>query len=150
MLDLQSILEDVRLSLAPQILNSGAVISLDLGLSEITFVRRKLRSIFYNLLNNAIKYTPQERRPEIRISTRESGNFMVISVADNGIGMSAIARQHIFEKFKRIKTDVEGAGVGLYLVNTIVTSAGGKIEMESEEGKGSVFRIFLKLREFPA
>lgn len=145
LLDLQNIIEDVRLTLAPQIQETEALITLDIELSEVTFVRRKLRSIIYNLLNNAIKYTPADRRPEILIRSYQENEYMVISIADNGIGMTEEERKTIFEKFTRVKLTVEGSGVGLYLVNTVVTTAGGKITVESELGKGSVFKVFLKI-----
>ncbi|TCD26540.1 GHKL domain-containing protein [Pedobacter psychrodurus] len=145
LLDFQSILEDVRLTLSHQVLETGAVITHNINVPEITFVRRKLRSVLYNLLSNAIKYTPSERSPEINVCTEECNGYIVISVSDNGIGMSAEEQQLIFKKFQRLKTDTEGSGVGLYLVNTIVSSAGGKIEIESETGSGSVFRVYFKI-----
>lgn len=144
LLDLGDILEDVRLTLAPQIQDSGAIIRYDLQFPEITFVRRKLRSIIYNLLSNAIKYSPANCSPEIIIKCVLENEYIVISVTDNGIGMSLAERESIFEKFKRANTNYEGSGVGLYLVHTVVTAAGGKIELESEPGQGSVFKIFLK------
>ncbi len=145
LLDIQNILEDVRLSLAPQILESGAVIHEEIGISQIRFVRRKLRSVIYNLVNNAIKYTPANRNPEIFIRSYQEGNKMVISVSDNGIGMSKAEQDSIFEKFQRVRLTGEGSGVGLYLVHTIIATAGGKITVESQPGQGSVFKVFLVL-----
>lgn len=147
LLDFQNILEDVRLTLAPQILESGAIITEIIGVPQISFIRRKLRSVIYNLLNNAIKYTPADRNPEIFISTYEQDGNMVISVSDNGIGMSKAEQDSIFEKFRRVSMITEGSGVGLYLVNTIVATAGGKIAVESQPGRGSVFKVFLKLNK---
>lgn len=146
LLDLQSVLEDVRLTLAPQILESGAVIHQEIDFSQISFVRRKLRSVIYNLLNNAIKYSAADRVPEIRVQTFQLDDYMVVSVSDNGIGISKADQDLIFEKFQRVSLSIEGSGVGLYLVNTIVSSVGGKIAIESELGKGSVFKVFLKLK----
>ncbi|WP_316757224.1 ATP-binding protein [Pedobacter aquatilis] len=145
LLDIGSVLEDVRLTIAPQIIESAAEITTDFKISEITFVRRKLRSILYNLLNNAIKYTSNGVKPIIKITTEKIDGYIVISVSDNGIGISEEAIQHIFSKFQRIKTNVEGSGVGLYLVHTIVTTSGGKIKIDSSEGKGTVFQVFLTL-----
>lgn len=144
LLDLQNIVEDVRLTLAPQIQERNVIIKLDLRDTQLTFIRRKLRSAIYNLLSNAIKYTPIDRRPEITISSKSEDGLVNICVSDNGIGISDADQKSIFKKFERIQTDVEGTGIGLYLVNTIVTSAGGKIEVESEVGKGSTFKIILK------
>ncbi|MBW7675662.1 sensor histidine kinase [Chryseobacterium chendengshani] len=145
LIDLESILEDVRLTLAPQIQESKAVINVNLECSEVTFVRRKLRSIVYNLVSNAIKYTSTDHNPEITITSVREKEYTVFSVADNGIGMNEEECKLIFEKFQRVKNTNEGSGVGLYLVKTMVDAAGGRIELESEPGKGSIFKIFIKM-----
>ena len=145
LIDIQNIIEDVRLAIAPQVFESGAVITQNIQATELTFARRKIRSILYNLINNAIKYTPADRCPKIVISTYVEKRHFVISVKDNGIGITKKNREHIFEKFKRIKPSTEGSGVGLYLVHTIVASAGGKITIDSEPQLGTTFNIFLKL-----
>lgn len=143
-LDLQNIIEDVRLTLATQIQDRKALIRLDLQHTEIKFIRRKLRSVLYNLINNAIKYTPPQRHPEILISSKNDEGNISICVKDNGSGISEENKQSIFKKFERLQPEIEGTGVGLYLVNTIVTSAGGSISVESEPGIGSTFEIKLK------
>jgi two-component system phosphate regulon sensor histidine kinase PhoR len=145
LLNFEHIIEDVRLTLAPQIEESKAVIKSEIGVSEIVFVRRKLRSLLYNLVNNAIKYRLEERRPEIFIKTEEEEGFMVISVIDNGLGIDKKDFKSIFAKYQRLGDSTEGTGIGLYLVKEIVNSSGGKITVESELGKGSVFKVFLKL-----
>ncbi|WP_432714687.1 sensor histidine kinase [Pedobacter sp.] len=147
MLDLENILEDVRLTLSTQIQASKAIIRSDIGPSEITFPRRKLRSIIYNLVNNAIKYGSSDRIPEVHIKSYIESSFLVISVADNGIGINPENMDSIFKKHFRVKSSVEGNGVGLYLVNEILKSAGGKITVESEPDKGSIFRVFIPLNE---
>jgi len=126
-LDIGSVLEDVKLTIAPQVIESGAEITTNLKVSEITFVRRKLRSVLYNLINNAIKYKSNNVKPVIKVSSEKVDDYVLISVTDNGIGISEEAMEHIFSKFQRIKTNVEGSGVGLYLVHTIITTSGGKI-----------------------
>lgn len=149
LVDLQNILEDVRLTLAPQILESKAKVKTDIEISEIAFVRRKLRSIMYNLVNNAIKYTPADRNPEILIRSYREKNYIIVSVTDNGVGISKKDQNSIFDKFQRVRTTRDGSGVGLYLVNTIVATAGGKITVESKPGKGLVFKVFLKQDKSP-
>ncbi len=144
LLDLENIIEDVRLTLAPQIQDRHAKFKLDLKDTQITFIRRKLRSVLYNLIANAIKYTAMDKKPEITISSKIVDGHMNICVSDNGIGISDGDQKLIFEKFERIHNNVEGDGVGLYLVNTIVAAAGGTISVESELGKGSTFKIVLK------
>ncbi len=147
MLDLENILEDVRLTLAPQIFESGTSIKYELDTTQVTFVRRKLRSILYNLLNNAIKYSSLERVPEIHIKSYTEDGYMVISVTDNGIGIDPKNQDTVFEKYNRISDSIEGNGVGLYLVKQNLISSGGRITVESELGKGTVFRVFLRLDE---
>lgn len=149
LVDLGNILEDVRLALAQQVIETQASITSDLKITELKFVRRKLRSLVYNLISNAIKYTPSDCIPEIRVSSYQEDDFLVISVADKGIGMNQEVQQAIFEKFRRVRSDVEGSGVGLYLVHTIVTGAGGKISIDSESGKGSLFKVYLPLSNDP-
>jgi two-component system phosphate regulon sensor histidine kinase PhoR len=147
MLDLENILEDVRFTLASQIQEHGAKIKTDIGISEVTFARRKLRSIIYNLINNALKYSSAGRIPEIFIKSYTEDNFLVVSISDNGIGISPENHLSIFEKFKRVKSSVEGTGIGLYLVKEILETSGGKITVESEPDKGSTFRVFLQLNK---
>ena len=111
---------------------------------EITFSRRKLRSIIYNLVSNAIKYKSAHRTPEILIKTEQENNFIVITVKDNGMGIEEAQREAVFTKYFRIKSDVEGSGMGLYLVQQHVKHEGGNIILESEPGKGSQFKVYLK------
>lgn len=147
LLDLQNIVEDVRLTLAHRIKDSGAIIKQDIGISQLSFARRKLRSVLYNLISNAINYTPPERKPEIFISSFQDGDFFVISIADNGIGIAKADQQFIFKKFGRLYSNNEGSGVGLYLVKSIVDEAGGKITVSSEIGKGTVMSVFLPIEK---
>lgn len=142
-LDLDNILEDVRLTLAPQIDETKAVITTDIGPSQINFVRRKLRSILYNLINNALKYATPGKAPEVHITSYLEPGYLVISVTDNGVGIEAKHQRAIFNKYHRLENSVEGNGVGLYLVNQILRSSGGKITLESEVGKGSTFKVYL-------
>ncbi|MBC8984920.1 PAS domain-containing protein [Pedobacter sp. N36a] len=147
LLDLHHIIEDVKLALAPQIIERNVFIKQEIDSAEITFIRRKLRCIINNLINNAIKYTPSDRRPEIFLRSFSENGYLVISVADNGIGVPKAEQQSVFEKFNRVDLTAEGSGVGLYLVNTIVALAGGKVTVDSEPGKGSVFTVYLKLHD---
>lgn len=145
LLNFEHILEDVRLTLAGTIEENGAVINSEINVSEITFSRRKLRSVVYNLVNNAIKFKRADCKPEIFIKTTKEENFMVISVKDNGIGIDASKHERIFSKYFRVENAIEGSGIGLYLVKEIVTNAGGKVVLNSEPGKGSEFKVYLKV-----
>ena len=104
-----------------------------------------LQFAVYNLLVNAIKYSPDGS--SIRIGLRSSGQNACLVVADQGCGIEPAEQRRIFERFYRTKKHQEdtkgGSGVGLALVKEIVTQHGGRIEVESAPGKGSTFNIFL-------
>ncbi len=144
LLNLEHILEDVRLTLSDDIKSSQAIIRSNIEVSEITFSRRKLRSIIYNLLSNAIKYRSPLRIPEIFIKTTREKGYVVLSIKDNGIGIDITRQDAIFLKYYRLDNGVEGSGIGLYLVKEIVTNAGGKILLESQLDMGTEIKIFLK------
>jgi len=144
-ISIESILEEVQLTLRDKINASNARITMKINASEINFIRKNLRSIMYNLLSNAIKYRSAERRPEIFIKTEKSKEFIMLSVSDNGIGIEESQRVNIFSEFSRISKDVEGSGLGLYIVSKMVDNSGGRIEVESTPGKGTTFKIYFKI-----
>jgi two-component system phosphate regulon sensor histidine kinase PhoR len=144
LLNFEHILEDVRLTLSDNIIAANATITSEINISEITFSRRKLRTIIYNLINNAIKFRAAERQPEIVVTTGKEDDFIVISVKDNGIGIDESKFDAIFSKYYRIENAIEGSGIGLYLVKEIVSNAGGKILVKSQFDKGTEFQVYLK------
>jgi signal transduction histidine kinase len=96
----------------------------------------------YNLVSNAIKYRSRERPPVIKITSSANENYVILSVADNGIGINLIKHEKkIFSLFKRLHDDIEGSGVGLFLVKRIMEFNHGKVEVESKIGEGSTFRV---------
>ena len=144
LLNFEHILEDVRLTLNDNIIAANAIIISKINISQITFSRRKLRTILYNLINNAIKFKSTERQPKIVVTTSKEGNFIVISVKDNGIGIDESKFEAIFSKYYRLQNSIEGSGIGLYLIKEIVSNAGGKTLVKSQLGKGTEFRVYLK------
>ncbi len=104
-----------------------------------------LSNMVSNLIDNAIKYSP--KNPNIKVSTSVNGKYVSISISDNGIGISKEDRRHIFENFYRVSTgdrhDVKGFGIGLNYVMQVVKAHKGKIDIDSELGKGSTFTIRL-------
>lgn len=143
-INLQEILDEVELSLKDKFLDSGAKISFDLREPEVQFSKKNLRRILFNLLSNAIKYRSPDRVPEVTVRTERSDGFILLSIQDNGLGISEKKKRKIFGKFQRAHSHVEGSGIGLYLVKKAITNAGGDIEVDSEVGKGSIFRIYFK------
>ncbi len=142
-LDIEKIIEDVRITLLEPIKDYEAVILKDLEVKEIYFCRRKLRSIIYNLMNNALKFRALDRKPEIKIKTRLDNNQITLSILDNGIGIDKGKHEEIFSKYFRVNNGIEGTGIGLHLVKQLVENSGGKIAIESEVDKGSEFKIIL-------
>jgi PAS domain S-box-containing protein len=144
-LDLQEVIGDVMLTIGNSIVASDAVVCVDVSAGrKIKFSKINLNSIIYNLLSNAIKYRSQERKPEVRITAVKLEKELLIEVSDNGLGIKEVHIDKLFSMFKRFYDHVEGTGVGLYIVKRIVENSGGKIEVTSKEGKGSVFSVYLK------
>ncbi len=106
-----------------------------------------LLSVFGNLLSNAIRYTPAGGQVTVRWGADAA--WVWVEVCDTGIGLGTEAKAHIFEKFYRApearRVEPQGLGLGLALVHQIVEAHAGRIEVESTEGQGSTFRVFLPL-----
>ena len=102
-----------------------------------------LQQLFQNLVGNAIKYRSPDRDPIVQVSSERQGNCTVFSVRDNGIGIASEYRETIFELFKRLHTGNEysGTGIGLAICQRIVEQYHGRIWVQSEPGKGSVFQF---------
>jgi len=98
-----------------------------------------------NLLSNAYKYSRE--RGKIRIEARADEKYVRIAVADQGIGIARREHRRIFDKFYRanelLSSDVEGSGLGLAIVRHVVQAHGGRVELESELGRGSTFTVLL-------
>lgn len=109
--------------------------------------RIHVANVLYNLIDNAIKYSPDE--PIITVRSSQKDKYMVISVSDKGKGMTKEDAKYIFDRFYRVQSgnlhDVKGFGLGLSYVNEIVHAHKGRIEVESELNQGSTFHIFLPL-----
>jgi signal transduction histidine kinase len=111
----------------------------------LTGDRELMEYAFYNLLTNAVKYSPAETH--VRIRGARNGNELRLAVEDQGIGMDARELKSIFQKFYRTKraeaSGEVGTGIGLSIVEQIVTHHGGRIDVTSTPGKGSCFTMIL-------
>lgn len=113
--------------------------------------RQHLVTVIYNLLDNAIKYSPESS--SIVVHLQENGNEITLSVRDHGIGIPAMYHKKVFEKFFRVPSgdvhNTKGYGLGLSYVARIIENHKGVIKLESEVGKGSSFNIRLSKNAFP-
>jgi two-component system CheB/CheR fusion protein len=141
-IDVRQLIEEIEASIENRIISSGTMIRKDLGTTKIYFSKKNLRSIIYNLITNAIKFRNPERPSEISINARYENGFSVLTVKDNGIGMHPDEYEKIFSMYGRLNENIDGHGIGLYLIRKIINASGGKILVESEPGKGSIFTVY--------
>jgi len=150
--DLDSVLEDVQKDLASAIADTGA--SLSIGpLGQVSGNRKQLRQVFWNLIENALKFRDPARTPEISVSLDDNpasepdagGDQITVLVRDNGMGIEKDQLEAVFEAFHRLHPrDVyPGAGLGLSFCRKIVERLGGHISATSKPGEGSTFRVIL-------
>lgn len=138
------VFNEIRAAISEKIQLSNAIFEVDFQEKEIRFSKKYLRSIVLNLITNALKFCPAQRIPHIKIKTEKVKNFVVLTVNDNGIGIKKDRIDIIFERYQRVNNDIEGHGIGLYLVKKVVDASGGKVEVESIVGEGSTFQIYFK------
>ncbi len=144
--NMQHLVEDTLATLAHQIEEKGAIVSCG-PLPEITADRTAMEQIFGNLLDNAIKYIDPQRKGRIEVTGYKSGDEAVFRVIDNGRGIRQADLARIFDVFQRAgNQDVQGEGMGLAHVRTLVRRHGGRIWCESEPGVGSTFTFTISMR----
>jgi PAS domain S-box-containing protein len=146
-LDFNEILENIKADIAPLINDSEASIQTDFKVKKMFYARKNLRSIIYNLVSNAIKYRHPDRPAIVKIRTFEQQGQVVLQVEDNGLGINPDQKHKLFSMFKRLHTHVEGTGIGLYIVKRIIENNGGRIDVDSEPEKGSIFSVYFSDEE---
>ncbi|WP_339791023.1 PAS domain-containing protein [uncultured Imperialibacter sp.] len=102
-----------------------------------------MESILLNLLSNAVKYSHPDRRPEVHLTAYSEKNYTVLEVADNGLGINLhLHRDKLFGMYKTFHPNKDAKGIGLFITRNQIEAMGGRIEVESEENKGSVFKVY--------
>ena len=150
-IDIHEIIEEAVNNIKLQVENKGGQIKkrLQADLHVIYADRVHISNIIFNLLDNAIKYSIL--KPQIEISTENSYSGLIITVKDNGPGISKANQKKVFEKLYRVPTgnlhNVKGFGLGLSYVKVIVEQHQGKITLESELNRGTKFIIYLPLNK---
>ena len=143
------VLEKVVELLKPQAAakNTALILSLPEVLPQVMMDRGNMEGVFINLVSNGIKYTPEGGSVELFV--RVQGSHLCVEVADNGMGISSEDLPRIFDKFYRVKNaqtrKITGTGLGLPIVKRIVEAHLGTVEVESQPGFGSKFRVYLPL-----
>jgi two-component system phosphate regulon sensor histidine kinase PhoR len=125
--------------------NGKIDLNLDANEDMISGDSEHLTNLVNNLLDNAVKYSPES--PDISVSSKNNDKGFLFSVSDKGIGMTKAVQSKIFERFYRQSSgnvhDVKGFGLGLNYARAIIDAHKGEITVSSEPGKGTRFEIFL-------
>lgn len=145
-LKLSVVLETVKKQLAAQIKDSNVSIHSDFRCTEVVYSKLFLESIFLNMISNSIKYAKDGVPAKIEISSYMDDNRVMLSFADNGIGIDLLKHSDkIFKMYKTFhnKESADSKGIGLFITKNQVEIMGGKIEIESQLEKGTKFLIEL-------
>jgi signal transduction histidine kinase len=142
--ELATIVEDLRQDLLPALQQTGGQLEVEAEACPVVAMPAKsLRSLLYNLLSNALKYRHPDRPPHVRLTCHTQEGYWCLTVQDNGLGLTAPQQTALFALFRRFHTHVDGLGLGLYTVKKIAENLGGRVEVQSESGVGSTFRVYV-------
>lgn len=141
------LVEDVKISIKDLISNNSVEIKYDFtGINNFFTLKPYLYSIFYNLISNSVKYRRQQIPCIIKIKSSLVKNKIELIFTDNGMGIDLKKRgDQVFGLYKRFHTNIEGKGMGLFMVKAQVEALGGKISIKSTENKGTEFKIEFEL-----
>ncbi|MCW4451810.1 HAMP domain-containing histidine kinase [Kaistella sp. BT6-1-3] len=147
--DVRALIKEISESFGLIVAQRNGTLTQEFNTSKYTFKIDEfhISNALVNLLDNANKYSPDA--PQIKVKTRNEGNFYVVEISDRGMGMDMDNKTRIFEKFFREETgnihNVKGQGLGLSYVKKIVELHKGQVLVESQKGKGSTFTIKLPM-----
>jgi len=158
--DLNAILQETLSDLEVSIQEKGAKIEVE-KLSSAEVIPGQIRQVFQNIIGNALKFSKDNRTPQIKIWSERTnaklfsgnldsaGNFLRIHIRDNGIGFNEAFLGKIFTLFQRLhgKDEYEGTGIGLAIVRKIIEKHNGIITANSKEGEGSTFIIVIPVKQ---
>jgi len=152
-IDIHEIIETAVLNTDIKVKNKGGKMSMNLIAENHIIKGDKLHltNIFFNLIDNAVKYSKDKRPPNIKVETYNFEDRIRIIISDNGIGISKEGQKKIFNKFYRVPTgnvhDVKGFGLGLSYVKRIIDEHKGQISVKSEINKGTDFILVFPVSE---
>jgi signal transduction histidine kinase len=142
------LIDNILLELQPLLIrkNLRIVFTGKEGLPKVSVDQEKMRAVFQNLIDNAIKYT--KAGGEIKINLKKDENAVTVAISDDGIGIPLDQQKNIFGRFFRarnaLKVQTDGSGLGLYIVKSIIEKHGGRVWFESVENKGTSFYFTIK------
>ncbi|SNR80992.1 PAS domain-containing protein [Hymenobacter mucosus] len=139
---LATLVEEVCQDLAPALHEAQTELTVTIPANlVVSFSPANLRSIIYNLLSNAVKYRAPNRASLVQVQASQIAQTIILTVQDNGLGLSELQQRQLFGLFQRLHTHVEGTGVGLYIVKRLVENAGGTITVQSQPDAGATFTV---------
>lgn len=148
---LKDVLDHLACSMFPLVSKKRLALTVDIAADVPVIIadRDKVTHIFRNLLGNAVKFTPEGGTVAVR-ATRNGADEIMVTVEDNGIGISQGDQQHIFDKFRQADSagsrEYAGSGLGLSLARKLIEMHGGRIWVESQVGRGSSFSFVLPVK----
>ena len=144
-LDLSHLVQGVVRRLQAKSPDFTVTLDLPPNLPTVMADRDRIEEVLQNLLDNAIKYSPRQRN--LTVACKATGDEVIVSVRDTGMGISLRDQEHIFNRFHRVGESIAhsmpGAGLGLYICRAIVEAHGGQIWVESTLHEGSTFSFSL-------
>jgi PAS domain S-box-containing protein len=145
-IDFASLIEDIKFSIANLIDDSGVVVTSDFSQAAGTIcIKSYMYSVFYNLILNSIKYRRSEVSATVHVCSSMKNGKLVLEFSDNGLGIDLVKfKGDIFGLYKRFHPEIEGKGLGLYMVRVQVEKLKGSISVQSEVGVGTVFQIIFE------
>lgn len=142
-INVATLLTEIQEELAVELGKARAELVVQEPLPAVRADRSRIRQVFANLIDNAIKFRRDERPLRIEVGCQEERSFYRFHVADNGIGIAPQYHEQIFDPFRKLDPETEGLGIGLALVKKIVAHHGGRVWVESKEGEGATFYFTL-------
>jgi signal transduction histidine kinase len=145
-----SIVDIVRGVIAGLAAKKGIDLEVDVApnLPDVYIDPGRIKQVLYNLISNAIKFTP--RGGVVRLAARANDRYLIVRVSDTGVGIAPADLPRLFREFEQLPQPggvrPEGTGLGLALTRRLVELHGGKVEVQSELGKGSTFSVLLPLK----
>ncbi len=146
--DVKAVVNDVYNTMLPHAKqkNINLIVEFDTDVLKAVFDYDRMIQVLVNLINNAIKFTPEKGK--ITVSAGKKGDDLTMKVTDTGMGMPKEALPKIFDQFYQVfqqNQQIKGTGLGLSIVKKIVELHDGRVEVESELGKGTTFTVFFPL-----